>query len=119
MTPAYVLAYLPRLMRELEQDRADILFGSGRGEAFAGGGRGGPSDPTARKALRLVELSEREALLREVFLFCCGLSDYEKRAVVTRWRMPWDKANLLPWLAVVRKLEQYLSRNRSAGAAAG
>jgi hypothetical protein len=132
MTAAYLLANLPRLMREAEEAREAVLYGGGHGEAviFAGGRSGGHGDPTAKRALLLLDLAERERLFREVLGFCCALTDEEKRVVVTKWRMPWlgwnsrsklwNPSKMRTWLEIVTRLESYLqARNRSAGGAGG
>lgn len=132
MTAAYLLANLPRLMREAEEAREAVLYGGGHGEAviFAGGRSGGHGDPTARRALLLLDLAEREHLLRKVFDFCCALSDEEKQVVVTKWRMPWlgwnsrsklwNPSKMRTWLDIAARLENYLqAQNPSAGGADG
>ncbi|HHV57484.1 MAG TPA: hypothetical protein GXX50_06945 [Firmicutes bacterium] len=129
---AYLLAELPRLLRELEEARSVVLHGTDREEAFvtARSTPGRHSDSTGKKAVALLRLAAQEAELRRVLEFVYSLSDEEKEVVVTKWRIPWatwtthvrpwNPAMMLTWLVVVQKLERYLgSRKASAGGAAG
>lgn len=133
----YVLAHLPRLLRELEEARYIALHGTSRGEAFARASpsSGLPKDPTGKKAMLLLQLAEHERVLRRVLSFVLALSDDEKRTVIKKWRTPWlgwsarlrrwSLSDMKIWLNVVERLEKVLeSHDREkqspfAGGAAG
>jgi len=126
---AYYLANYPSLWAQVEDARQEVIHSSERGKAFAKvGGNLALSDPTARKAVMLVELMEKSRTLQAVPRFLETLSMPERRLVLLVWRhgtawriwpviaVRWLYGDAREaWRAIVERFALYL--NRSAGAA--
>jgi hypothetical protein len=133
----HTLATLPWLLTEYRKARAAILHGGSRGEAhvFIGGSGGFRPDPTAQKALQLIDLAEDARELEQVNHFLDTLNVSEKKVVCARWRTHysslrmqkrlWGNVEEETWRRIIAKLQAYLnlnspsSLNPCAGAVAG
>lgn len=126
---AYLLRYYPILFEWLENSREDIFHGY-RQTAYVGGNRGsGHSDPTARKAERLLKLQHIEGLLAGVGEWINNdLEPYDRPVLIEFWRLRhlglhWVARSLnmeawrckARWDIMTKSLMNYLKKNQSAG----
>jgi hypothetical protein len=131
---AYLLLNYPALSEWLENRRKDILQGSRQG-VFAGGNRGsGHSDPTARKAVLLLEDRHIRDMLEQVSQWIdTGLEPADRPLLLMLWRLKtagwylvakclgWEVLQCRGrWETMTNNLTDHLSKNvPSVGVAYG
>jgi hypothetical protein len=126
---SYFLANYPALSREYQNKREDIIQGYRQG-AIAGGIKpSGHSDPTAKKAVLLMDNSETEAILDNIRLWIdTKLPQKDRQLLIITWRLGsfgwhWVAKDLgmevdycrRRWKALTQQLAAHL--NLSAGLA--
>lgn len=127
----YLLLNYPALFEWMENRREDIIHGY-RQTAYAGGNRGsGHSDPTARKAERLINCQHIEDLLAHVGGWIdTGLEPQDRPVLIGFWRLRhlglyWVARNLnmeawrckARWDIMTNSLMNCLKKNQYVGPA--